>query len=436
MTRHHRLQSGNAAFRTALLAVTATVLFYTIAPSAPRIGDFVQRYFCSHPLEYISTAMFFTGLAILLQKYVRLRPERRVLSDAVDFLSGSQIQSAEPGQRISSLSGWCDKLPQKLDQTQLSHRLFDTVHYLKGSRKDGLEEHLRYLAELAGERLHQSFATIRTITWAIPILGFLGTVIGITMAIANVTPEQLDSSLGEVTGGLAVAFDTTALALGMSIVLVFASFVVERAEQNVLNDVEQFGIEILLPLFGAGESADVRGETGLSFAGEESLREFSRLWAEQAAGMSQAWNELLQTHVADLRQTLASQTEAALRQHQADSETARDVYAGVLRGSVEAIVDRTEAVMARFDRRVESWQQALQTSSEFSARQSEALHDLGAKLLKMTEAEERLAHIQQQLSDNLQTLEMANTMEQTANSLAAAVHVLTAKTSTSIRSAA
>ena len=66
------------------------------------------------------------------------------------------------------------------------------------------------LADQAAERLHESYSLVRTITWAVPILGFLGTVVGITMAIANVTPEQLDTSLGEVTDGLAVAFDTTA----------------------------------------------------------------------------------------------------------------------------------------------------------------------------------------------------------------------------------
>lgn len=91
----------------------------------------------------------------------------------------------------------------------------------------------------------QSFQLIRTVTWAVPIMGFLGTVIGITMAIANVTPEQLDSSLPEVTSGLAVAFDTTAQALGMSMVLVFGTFVIERAEQSVLNELEEFGINAL-----------------------------------------------------------------------------------------------------------------------------------------------------------------------------------------------
>ena len=70
------------------------------------------------------------------------------------------------------------------------------------------------------------------------------------MAIANVTPEQLDSSLPEVTAGLAVAFDTTAQALTMSMLLVFATFLVERGEQSILNDVEQFGIDSLVPFVG------------------------------------------------------------------------------------------------------------------------------------------------------------------------------------------
>ncbi|MFO0006175.1 MAG: MotA/TolQ/ExbB proton channel family protein, partial [bacterium] len=87
------------------------------------------------------------------------------------------------------------------------------MHHVTRRADAALDDHLKYLADLAADRLVQSFQLVRTVTWAVPIMGFLGTVIGITMAIANVTPEQLDSSLPEVTSGLAVAFDTTAQAL-------------------------------------------------------------------------------------------------------------------------------------------------------------------------------------------------------------------------------
>ena len=291
--------SSTSTLRTALLAAAGTATLYAVGPNIPGIADFVQRYFCSHPLEYISTAMFFTGMAILLQKYLSQRAERSTLHAAAQLADGGWELLPTSEEREEALAEWCDQQEPRARSTQLFRRAHDTLHYLKGSRREGLEEHLRYLAELASDRLHQTFATIRTITWAIPILGFLGTVIGITMAIANVTPEQLDSSLGEVTGGLAVAFDTTALALGMSIVLVFASFVVERSEQKVLSDVEQFGIETLLPWFSAEKGSTGSVSAKDDFAGQLSLFQ-PDVWAEQLATIRTTWSDILQQHAEDV----------------------------------------------------------------------------------------------------------------------------------------
>ena len=184
--------SSAAAMRTAIGATIGTVTFYAIAPKLPQVGDFVTRYFCSHPLEYISTVMFFTGITILLQKFLHVRGERQVLANLREAVSSGLMEKSNDASREAVLRNWCEQLPRGLKSTQLYQRSADTLHYLRGSGHRGVEEHLRYLAELASERLHQTYATIRTITWAIPILGFLGTVIGITMAIANVTPEQLD----------------------------------------------------------------------------------------------------------------------------------------------------------------------------------------------------------------------------------------------------
>ena len=74
------------------------------------------------------------------------------------------------------------------------------------------------------------------------------------MSIANITPDQLESSLGQVTAGLAVAFDTTALSLALSMILVFATYLVERQEQGILDSVEDFAMQKLLALFPANLS--------------------------------------------------------------------------------------------------------------------------------------------------------------------------------------
>src|SRR5262249_840367 len=104
---------------------------------------------------------------------------------------------------------------------------------------EDLDDQLRSLADNDAISLEASYALIRFITWAIPILGFIGTVLGITGAIAAVTPEDLEKNLGAVTGGLPRAFDATALGLSLAMGVMFFTFLVERQEQAVLAAVDR-----------------------------------------------------------------------------------------------------------------------------------------------------------------------------------------------------
>ena len=422
----HRSRAGfsQTGFATVLSGLLLTAAFYGTAPFIPGISVFVRRYFCSHILEFISTGMFFTGMAILLRKLLSLPQERAALREAeTNFNSGTMsIQPQERDDSIAAVQDWYQKQPQKHDRTGLHQRLKETLQYVRSTNGSAVEEHLKYLAEMAAERLHQSYAMLRTITWAIPILGFLGTVIGITLAIANVTPDQLDSSLGEVTGGLAVAFDTTALALGMSIVLVFASFAVERGEQNVLHDIEKFGVDHLIPWL---EGKDQPAASPF----EQSLQIYSDGWAEQLDEFHRQWNTALSQHVSEFRTQLDEDARNTLAIHQSDTSDARDQYVAALQASIDRLADRFEPLAAGFENRVDRWQTAMLTASTASAEQSEAIHQLGRTLTRMAEAEERLTQLQQQLNENLHSLEIAETLEQTVSSLTAAVHVLTARTS-------
>ena len=182
-----------------LLGLGATFVFYLVAPWAatPFEGgsEFVRRYFCGHPLEYITSAMFFVGMGILWAKLRQLPAERRALRSVRALAeSGAWSTSAtEPSVVADSLNAWQKQARSAgFHKTTMRQRLHDVLHYFGNRQNGGLEDHLRYLADLASDRLLQSYSLIRTVTWAVPIMGFLGTVVGITMAIANVTPEQLD----------------------------------------------------------------------------------------------------------------------------------------------------------------------------------------------------------------------------------------------------
>lgn len=417
--------SSNKATQTAALAIACTLGFYLIAPRIPGIESFVDRYFCSHFIEYVCTALFFTGGAILFQKCLSIRNEKRVLHRLGTEINSGAIQDANAEDRQGVLKEWSNNVPSSLTSSVLYVRVSNTLQYLASSGRRGIEDHLRYLAELASDRLNQSYSTIRTVTWAIPILGFLGTVIGITMAIANLTPEQLDSSLADVTQGLGFAFDTTALALAMSIVLVFAAFSVERIEQQVLNEVEQFGIEYVLPWFSTADA------TTVDAAPPQNMMSFQTdAWGDQLTELRKTWQDVLNQHASQLSLTMADEVQRTLKLHRITTEDTSQSFANAVQVASQSIVDQADQLMDTFADRVDAWQNALQQSSQDSVQQSEALHQLGAIMLRLSESEERLAALQQQLNENLHSVQLANTMEQSANSLTAAVHVLTARTTT------
>ncbi len=437
MARSKQAQDGISSTSAIIKGSLLTIAFYVVAPFVPGTTELLQRYFCGHPIEYASTWMFCIGLGILWEKIGQLRRERaavRSLEPLKELISTNAV--GDTGKALVALQEW-EGIQAKLPKsTGLLRRVHDVVHYVRGREDNSLEDHLRYLADLATDRLHQSFALMRTVTWAIPILGFLGTVVGITVAIANVTPEQLDSSLPEVTAGLAIAFDTTAQALGMSIILVFGAFLVERGEQSVLNEIEQFGIDYLqVWLRPAQKPEEQKSElTGISEWTESLLRQQTQSWNQHLNSLQSQWSTALMTQTEQLSSLLDEELQTTLKVHRDSTSDARDAYTEVLQQSSQLFAQQLQHSLKLFSDRMEHWQQAMLTSTQASVQQSEELHRLGRTMLQLTEAEERLSNIQKQLSDNLQMLQLVSTLEETVNSLNAAVHVLTAKSQ--LRSAA
>ena len=158
------------------------------------------------------------------------------------------------------------------------------------------------------------------------------------------------------------------------------------------------------------------------------LAQQSEFWNARFATLQTDWQTTLNRQTTTLAQTLTSETEATLNAHRDSLGMARDHYAVALQQSSEAIAHQFQAAISTFVQRVDAWQSAMQTTSVSAAGQAEELHRLGRTLLQMTESEERLIHLQEQLNQNLQTLRVVETLEQTVNSLNAAVAVLTAKT--------
>lgn len=90
---------------------------------------------------------------------------------------------------------------------------------------------------------------LRYLSWFIPSLGFIGTVVGIGRALSKAGADGASEDpelLGTITSNLAVAFDGTFLALAMACVLVFLQNVIQSKEEHALNLAGQYCLDNLI----------------------------------------------------------------------------------------------------------------------------------------------------------------------------------------------
>jgi biopolymer transport protein ExbB/TolQ len=89
--------------------------------------------------------------------------------------------------------------------------------------------------ESEAERLESELSMIRYISWAIPSIGFIGTVRGIGEALAQ-ADKAVQGDIAGVTQSLGVAFNSTFIALLISIFLMFLVYQLQLLQERLVFD--------------------------------------------------------------------------------------------------------------------------------------------------------------------------------------------------------
>jgi biopolymer transport protein ExbB/TolQ len=95
------------------------------------------------------------------------------------------------------------------------------------------------------EKLESELSMIRYIAWAIPSIGFIGTVRGIGAALAQ-AHRAVEGDISGVTESLGVAFNSTFIALLISIVLMFLVHQLQVNQERLVFDAEIYVDEHLI----------------------------------------------------------------------------------------------------------------------------------------------------------------------------------------------
>lgn len=243
LERYRRFYGARATFAgVAVLAWVGTVLLLSLIFSNPspasgsyRIGVLLlDRWTTLFPypitIQNIEHLVFFLGLGELATRWVTAR--RELAFAAEHFLPEDPhtvLEAADLGpirrrvmDRFDAEDGF---MPSLIDlcilQFQASRSVDQMVSVLNSS------------LELIAHRVDLRYQLSRYYSWLIPTIGFIGTVAGIAATLTIVAKGNPDMSA--LASTLAVAFDTTIVALFESAVLVLIMNVVQGREERAVN---------------------------------------------------------------------------------------------------------------------------------------------------------------------------------------------------------
>jgi biopolymer transport protein ExbB/TolQ len=421
--RPPRSFASKAAFLIGVPLAAAVLAFIEFGP----FTEEGARRYIKHPAEQVEVVLFCIALSALLAKLCGAWGERGAFrADPLPPWDGQTVPVGEAGPLRAGLR----RLGRRLQNTYLVRRIAGVLDFAASRRSaDNLDDQLRTLADNDSVALEGSYALIRFITWAIPILGFLGTVLGITEAIFGVTPEVMEKSLSRVTDGLGQAFDATALALGLTLILMFITSLVERLEQGVLEEVDRYADEELAHRFARGGAeggefvAIVRQNTQVLLQGTVQLAERqAEVWSRALAEGERRWAQAGQDQQQRLTAALEGALESTLEGHRRRLEALEQQTLGLH----TALLDRLGALVSEVREAGREQQTALAQVIGAVTAQTEAL-------ARLQQDEKQLVRMQEVMQQNLTALAGAGAFEDAVHTLAAAIHLLTARAGVSPR---
>lgn len=393
-----------------LWGTLAAVGFYAAINLRLITNPLVLRYTAGHPVEYITVGMFLIGMVSLLFKYIGVLRQQRAMSLGPVFPPVRNRR--EKCDRADEYIKTINRAEQVRGESLHLDRLRRALLFLKSSRQvEELDTELRLLAEDDEAASERGYGMVRMFIWAIPILGFLGTVVGITMALGNLDLTELESSSQNLASGLNVAFDTTALALTLVFFLYFSLFFVQRIEGHLfaritrLVDSEMRGRFARMPsdIEKRNTRAVRRMLKTLCGAFDKMVEAQVKRWEAALARTEQQTSEMVLTGGEQIRQGLKDSFKESVAQH-----------ARLISGTEERLLTDT---LTPYIRALKESAEKLNALQDRFAEEGEIFRDILNATGKITLLEERL-------NENLHAISQAGCFTETVNSLAAVIPLL------------
>jgi biopolymer transport protein ExbB/TolQ len=181
--------------------------------------------------------LMFWAFAILAYKASAMLNERALLDrELLQVREGVRILPEDTREYARTLQA----LPEADRRMLLPRVLLSALERFGSTRNvQDVSSLTNSMLESEGARLESEQAMIRYVAWAIPALGFIGTVRGIGLAL-NQAHRAVEGDIAGVTENLGTAFNSTLIALLISIVVMFLVHQLQLLQERLVFDAQTY----------------------------------------------------------------------------------------------------------------------------------------------------------------------------------------------------
>lgn len=180
---------------------------------------------------------FVWAMLIIGYKWLLLRRERKLLDrDLIHVPEGIKVLPEDAKDYARQL----EQLPQEEKGMLVVRALQRTLDRFAATRsiRDSAETS-RAVCDTEADRLDSGFAMIRYVAWAIPAIGFIGTVQHISVALLQ-AHKAVTGDIISVTSSLGIAFNSTFVALSLTIVLMFFLHQLQQLQESFVHNTDHW----------------------------------------------------------------------------------------------------------------------------------------------------------------------------------------------------
>lgn len=187
--------------------------------------------------------LMFWALAIMTYKAREIIQERNLLEvDLIPIAEGMRILPEDTREFARQV----EALPGDRQRMLLPRALINALRRFNSTRNiQDVSSSTNIVFESEADRLESELSMIRYISWAIPSIGFIGTVRGIGEALAQ-ADKAVQGDIAGVTQSLGVAFNSTFIALLISIFLMFLVYQLQLLQERLVFDSKNYLDEKLI----------------------------------------------------------------------------------------------------------------------------------------------------------------------------------------------